>query len=122
LQQKKPVLLNSGIVQFFHLYTLFVWELTRDQYVVLLRLQINRDYGINATPVPVEWIEEGIREGWLKEFGMGRAEQQKVKQILLYGVGDQSFRDFVGPRLLVWHKNVCYATPSRHYYSCSLFC
>jgi hypothetical protein len=26
------------------------------------------------------------------------AEQQKVKQILLYGVGDQSFRDFVGPR------------------------
>jgi hypothetical protein len=32
-----PVLLNSGIVHFFHLYTLFVWELTRDQYVVLLR-------------------------------------------------------------------------------------
>ena len=61
-------------------------------------LQINRDYGINATPVPVEWIEEGIREGWLKEFGMERAEQQKVKQIILYGVGDQSFRDFVGPR------------------------
>ena len=61
-------------------------------------LQINRDYGINSTPVPVEWIEEGIREGWLKEFEMERARQQKVKQILLYGVGDQSFRDFVGPR------------------------
>lgn len=61
-------------------------------------LKINREYGVNATPVPVEWIEEGLEEGWLKSFDMSEAEQQQVKLICMYGVGDQSFRDFVGPR------------------------
>ncbi|XP_076080411.1 uncharacterized protein LOC143051368 [Mytilus galloprovincialis] len=61
-------------------------------------LHINRDYGVNATPVPIEWIEEGLEEGWLKPFDMERVEKQKVKCLGAYGMGEQTFRDFVGPR------------------------
>ncbi|XP_063402504.1 uncharacterized protein LOC134686725 [Mytilus trossulus] len=61
-------------------------------------LHINRDYCVNATPVPVEWIEEGLEEGWLKPFDMERVEKQKVMCLGAYGMGEQTFRDFVGPR------------------------
>lgn len=63
----------------------------------VLKLE-NNAYGVNATPVKAEWIEEGLRDGWLTPFGKERAEREKVKQIAFYGAGEHAFNDFVGPR------------------------
>lgn len=61
-------------------------------------LHINRDFAVNATPIPKEWIDEGLEEGWLRPLILDRAEELKVKCLNFHGVGEYTFREFVGPR------------------------
>lgn len=91
------VINKSNHVQIFPASSLKSLGLCPDWLVMEQVLNTSRDYAINVTPVPTEWVHQAIKEGLLI-IDLDKILSQRVEQVALLEIGDQVFKDFVGNR------------------------
>ncbi|CAG2233110.1 DHX8 [Mytilus edulis] len=84
-------------VQLFPASSLKSLGLLPNWIVIEQVLKTSRDFAVNVTTVLDEWIQEAVEKNWL-QLNSDSLSKQRVELLVMFEVGEQVFREFVGPR------------------------
>ncbi|XP_063398977.1 uncharacterized protein LOC134683600 [Mytilus trossulus] len=84
-------------VQLFPASSLKSLGLLPNWIVIEQVLKTSRDFAVYVTTVLDEWIQEAVEKNWL-QLNSDSLNKQRVELLVMFEVGEQVFREFVGPR------------------------